>query len=126
MGYITEQQWQAFESEGYLRLGKVVTDKLLQAMQQRIDEIMLGDADLDYDRRGMQLDSRDGADDSAGEEMFRQARLVAEPGQAFFQVMPCVIIDHHHRHFHRLHPHAPSIRQWIRLQTILQTFILPA
>lgn len=68
MSYITKQQWREFDSEGYLRLGQVGTDGLLQAMQQRIDEIMLGEANLDYDRMLMQLDSSDGAYDSAGEQ----------------------------------------------------------
>jgi len=68
MNSITRQQWQTFESEGYLRLGRIGSDKILQAMRQRIDEIMLGKADLDYDRMLMQLDSNDGDYDSAGEQ----------------------------------------------------------
>lgn len=53
---ITENQWQQFQSQGYLRLGKVLTDEELATLQQRIDEIMMGRAPLDYDRMLMQLD----------------------------------------------------------------------
>ncbi|MCC5886660.1 MAG: phytanoyl-CoA dioxygenase family protein [Gammaproteobacteria bacterium] len=66
MSYITQQQWQEFDSQGYLRLGKPGTDAMVCAMRQRIDEIMLGEADLDYDRMLMQLDSSDGTYDAAG------------------------------------------------------------
>ena len=66
MTYITDQQWATFDTDGYVRLGKIATDEMLVAMQQRIDDIMQGKADLDYDRMLMQLDSSDGAYDSAG------------------------------------------------------------
>ncbi|MGK0339341.1 MAG: hypothetical protein ACJAWF_003980, partial [Candidatus Azotimanducaceae bacterium] len=66
MADISDAQWAEFDTEGFLRLGQIVPDDMLRAMQQRIDEIMLGEADLDYDRMLMQLDSSDGAYDSAG------------------------------------------------------------
>ena len=66
MKYISEKQWSEFDSEGFLRLGAVVPEEMLVAMQSRIDEIMLGEANLDYDRMLMQLDSSDGDYDSAG------------------------------------------------------------
>jgi phytanoyl-CoA hydroxylase len=66
MAFITDKQWAEFNTEGFLHLGQVVPDDMLRAMRQRIDEIMLGEADLDYDRMLMQLDSSDGAYDSAG------------------------------------------------------------
>ncbi|MDG1442859.1 MAG: phytanoyl-CoA dioxygenase family protein [Pseudomonadales bacterium] len=68
MNEISEQQWQEFDALGYLRLGKIGPAEMVQAMRVRIDEIMLGEADLDYDRMLMQLDSNDGAYDSAGEQ----------------------------------------------------------
>ncbi len=49
-------QWQEFESEGYLRLGRCLSDDELAAMQRRMDEIMLGTAPVDYSRMMMQLD----------------------------------------------------------------------
>jgi hypothetical protein len=66
MTYITAAQWQAFDEQGYVRLGKPGGEGMIDAMRRRIDEIMLGDADLDYDRMLMQLDSSDGSYDAAG------------------------------------------------------------
>ncbi|HEY8665183.1 MAG TPA: phytanoyl-CoA dioxygenase family protein [Tepidisphaeraceae bacterium] len=63
---ITEQQWQQYDREGYLRLGKLLSDADLSALQRRIDEIMLGQADLPYDRVLMQLDSDTGKYEDAG------------------------------------------------------------
>ncbi len=66
MARISSEQWACYEREGYLRLGQVATDTLLAAMQRRIDEIMMGEANVDYDRMLMQLDSADGVYESAG------------------------------------------------------------
>ena len=52
---LTENQWQQYESQGYLRLGKMVTDDELTTLQKRMDDIMLVRAPLDYDRMLMQL-----------------------------------------------------------------------
>lgn len=57
---LTAAQWHQYESQGYLRLGKVLTDEELATLQQRIDDIMLGRAHLDYDRMLMQLDREPG------------------------------------------------------------------
>lgn len=60
---LTDEQWEAFQSEGYLRLGCVVSDEELAELSQRMDDIMLGKADVDYDRMLFQLDrdpERDG------------------------------------------------------------------
>jgi phytanoyl-CoA hydroxylase len=57
--HITEKQWQHFRDEGYVRIGQVAGDDELATMQQRMDDIMLGKAPVDYDRMLMQLD-RDG------------------------------------------------------------------
>ena len=56
MQFITNEQWTSFERDGYLRLGPLLNDDMLAALQQRIDEIMLGTAAIDYDRVMMQLD----------------------------------------------------------------------
>ena len=63
---ITEAQWQQYERDGYLKLGKLLSDDALKQLQDEIDQIMLGDAAVDYDRMLMQLDSEDGAYDKAG------------------------------------------------------------
>lgn len=67
MNQLTDQQWQEFEEKGYLNLGKV-TD--VSALQQRIDDIMLGKADVDYSRMMMQLDSSDGKYENAGQQSY--------------------------------------------------------
>jgi phytanoyl-CoA hydroxylase len=65
-GGVTEAQWEQYERDGYLRLGRVLSDEDLAALQRRIDDIMLGRADVDYDRLLMQLDSADGKYENAG------------------------------------------------------------
>ncbi|MSP13251.1 MAG: hypothetical protein EXR62_09885 [Chloroflexi bacterium] len=54
--HISDTQWQQFQQDGYLRLGKVLSDAELVTLQQRMDDIMLGTAPVDYDRMLMQLD----------------------------------------------------------------------
>lgn len=61
MSYISAEQWESFEQEGYLHLGRLLNDEELAALQQRIDDIMLGKADIDYDRVMMQIDTTTGA-----------------------------------------------------------------
>jgi polysaccharide pyruvyl transferase WcaK-like protein len=39
---ISEEKWQQFERDGYLLLGRLVDDGQLAALQQRIDDLMLG------------------------------------------------------------------------------------
>lgn len=63
---LTSENWEQYERDGFLRLGKVLSDADLKALQERIDAIMLGTADVDYDKLMMQLDSKDGAYESAG------------------------------------------------------------
>ena len=46
---ISEEQWQHFWEEGYLRLGRVMDDGELDALQQRIDDIMLGKVSVNGD-----------------------------------------------------------------------------
>ena len=57
---LSQAQWQQFEEDGYLYLGKTLEAGELAALQQRIDDIMLGKAPVDYDRMLMQLDSTTG------------------------------------------------------------------
>ncbi len=59
-------QWQEYEREGFLRLGRCLTDDELAAMQQRMDDIMLGTAPVDYNRMMMQLDRIPGKTDEPG------------------------------------------------------------
>lgn len=68
MNHITDEQWAQYEEKGYLRLGQVLSDEDLRALQTRIDDIMMGRADLDYSRILMQLDSTDGQYANAGEQ----------------------------------------------------------
>jgi len=56
MNELTDKQWRQFQDKGYLRLGKLLDDEELKAFQHRIDDIMLGKADVDYDNLLMQLD----------------------------------------------------------------------
>lgn len=58
--WITDSQWIQYERDGFLRLGHLLTDAELAALQQRIDAIMLGTADVPYERILMQLDSATG------------------------------------------------------------------
>ena len=63
---LSYDHWQQYEREGYLRLGRCLTDDELAAMQQRMDEIMLGAAPVDYSRMMMQLDRIPGKTDEPG------------------------------------------------------------
>jgi len=65
---ISDRDWQFYQDNGYLKLGKVLSDKDLEALRTRIDDIMLGKADLDYNRLLMQLDSETGKYEDMGEQ----------------------------------------------------------
>ena len=65
---ITDAQWHRFEEDGYLNLGPVLSPQDLQRLQDRIDDIMLGRADVDYDRILMQLDTTTGEYKDAPEQ----------------------------------------------------------
>lgn len=58
---LSDMQWQKFNEQGYLRLGRLLSEDELAELQQRIDDIMLGKVKVDYDRMMMQLDA--GGDD---------------------------------------------------------------
>lgn len=53
---ITEDELRRFGEQGYVRLGRLLDDRDLDALRARIDRIMLGTADAPYDRMLMQLD----------------------------------------------------------------------
>lgn len=63
---LTAAEWAQYERDGYLRLGKTLTEAELTALQRQIDEIMLGQAPVDYDRMLMQLDRIPGQTDGPG------------------------------------------------------------
>jgi len=63
---ITDSQWQSYDKLGYLKLGQLLDKTELDALRQRIDDIMLGKANLDYNRLLMQLDSDTGKYEDAG------------------------------------------------------------
>lgn len=66
MNMISEKQWQQYEQDGYLLLGKAMSDVDLHELQTRIDDIMMGRASIDYNLLLMQLDSEDGKYENAG------------------------------------------------------------
>jgi phytanoyl-CoA hydroxylase len=65
---ITDEQWAFYQEQGYVKLGKVLSDEDLGALCTRIDDIMLGKADLDYGRMLMQLDGDTGKYEDIGEQ----------------------------------------------------------
>ncbi len=65
---LTDAQWAQYQRDGYLVLGKVLSDQNLVKLQERIDAIMLGDADIDYSKVLMQLDSATGKYEDAPEQ----------------------------------------------------------
>ena len=58
--HITDEQWEHFWENGYVRIGQVATDAEFAQLQQRMDAIMLGKAPLDYNKIMMQLDRAPG------------------------------------------------------------------
>ena len=66
MNLLTDDQWESFLTEGYVRLGKLLSDDDLAALQRRIDDIMLGAADVDYSQMLMQLDRASSDSDEPG------------------------------------------------------------
>ena len=59
MDKLSDAQWSQYQKLGYLRLGKIEPGTL-RTLQTRINDIMFGTADVDYDRMLMQIDSEDG------------------------------------------------------------------
>lgn len=67
---LTEEEWARYERDGFLRLGRVLESEQLGELQQRIDDIMLGRAPVNYDRMLMQLDSETGKYEDAGVQSY--------------------------------------------------------
>ena len=65
-GHISDAQWAQFEKDGFLHLGNVMDDGELEALQTRMDDIMLGTAPIDYDKVMMQLDRDPERDNKPG------------------------------------------------------------
>ncbi|WP_164821770.1 phytanoyl-CoA dioxygenase family protein [Paenibacillus koleovorans] len=72
---LTDNQWQTYEEEGFLKLGKVWTDEELNSLSVRMDEIMTGKAKLDYERLLMQREAGEGFEQSAQTLGFKGATL---------------------------------------------------
>ena len=53
---ITQRQWDFYQDNGYVKVGRVYSENELAALQQRIDAVMLGTAEVAYDQMLMQLD----------------------------------------------------------------------
>ncbi len=68
MNRITEEQWTAFKRDGFLNLGRLLDGESLDALQNEIDAIMMGEADINYDKLMMQLDSKSGKIEDVGEQ----------------------------------------------------------
>ncbi len=70
-------QWDRYERDGYVMLGRLLDEAAVTGMQYRIDNIMLGKADVDYDRMVMQLEGDAGEYDGAGDQSrgFKKATL---------------------------------------------------
>jgi phytanoyl-CoA hydroxylase len=65
---LTDAQWQQYEEQGMVALGRLLDDGQLREVQQRIDDVMLGRADVDYDRLLMQLDTTSGKYEDLSEQ----------------------------------------------------------
>jgi hypothetical protein len=74
---LSAAQWQDYERDGFLRLGRLLADEELAAMNARLDDIMLGKTDLDYSRMVMQLEGEAGEYNRAGPQTrgFKKATL---------------------------------------------------
>ena len=70
MEKISSQKWDQFDCDGYLPLGRVCSSRELRNLGDRINDIMLGKADVDYDKMMMQLDCSDGHGSAPGPQTF--------------------------------------------------------
>ncbi len=61
--HFTEDQWREYDTQGYLKLGRVLSDTELEGLRNRIDAIMLGR--IRYRDMMMQLDLGGGYDNTA-------------------------------------------------------------
>ena len=63
---VSEAQWKEFDEQGFVKLGKVVRPGAVRQLQQQIDRIMLGEAEVPYPQMMMQLDSLTGRYEDMG------------------------------------------------------------
>ncbi len=63
---LSDEELRQFGEQGFLRLGRVVPLAQIEALGRRIDEIMLGQAAINYDQIMMQLDRVAGDDSGPG------------------------------------------------------------
>lgn len=64
--FITDAQWEQYRRDGFLKLGKLLSDEEVASLQQRLTDIMLGEAKVDYSRMVMQRDFKQGTDEKLG------------------------------------------------------------
>jgi len=65
---LLREEWDFYNEHGYLKLGRLLDHGDLRALQERIDDIMLGVAQIDYSRVMMQLDTDTGKYEDAPEQ----------------------------------------------------------
>ncbi|GMH53116.1 hypothetical protein TL16_g01377 [Triparma laevis f. inornata] len=65
---LTPQQWSTFDRDGYVVIPNAIQPITLSTLQTRINDIMMGTADVEYDKLMMQLDSPDGSYANTGEQ----------------------------------------------------------
>ncbi len=65
---VSAAEWEDYDRDGFLRLGRVLSGENLAGLQNRINDIMLGTAPISYDNLLMQLDSADGKYENAGQQ----------------------------------------------------------
>lgn len=64
---ISDELWNEYQEKGYIKIGRIDNSQL-RKLQDRIDAIMLGKADIDYENLLMQLDSDSGNYEDVGEQ----------------------------------------------------------
>ena len=70
---ITNKQWQQYDEVGYLHLGKLLNDADLKQLQDRINDIMMGN--ISYEKMYMQLDAGGEYSNLNWQSGFQGARL---------------------------------------------------
>lgn len=69
-GILTPQVLQAYENQGFAKIGKVIDERQIVILRNRLEQIMLGEADVPYEDMIMQLDSPTGLYEDAGAQTF--------------------------------------------------------
>lgn len=63
-----ERTYQEFLENGYVYIGNIAESELFKRLENKINDIMLGKAKIEYEKLLMQLDSENGAYENAGEQ----------------------------------------------------------